>query len=53
LKPIISKNLAKDTMEGDIMEGADVEGVAFLAKALDSRLRDDNDYHNEKSVKGF
>jgi hypothetical protein len=35
-------------MQGDIMEGANVEGVAFATKALDSRLKDNNDYHNEE-----
>jgi len=34
LKPIVSKKLAKDSMEGDIVEGANVEGVAFVAKSF-------------------
>ncbi len=38
LKPTISKNLANDTMERNIMEGADVEGIVFLAKTLDLRV---------------
>jgi hypothetical protein len=36
-------------MEGDIMEGANAEGIAFVVKASDSKLKDDNDYHSEKS----
>ncbi len=49
LKPSISKSLAKDTMERNIMEGVDVEGIVFLAKTLDLGLKDDNDYHNDES----
>jgi hypothetical protein len=33
----------------DIVEGANVKGVTFVTKVLDSRLKYDNNYHNEKS----